>query len=155
MVDDPAPECLICDKLRGVGPLVTPAIRRDELVSVSHRQVDPDGTAPLGHLVVESIRHVPYLDDLTEAETTAMADAVRRSARALRAELEPAFVFTMVIGMGIAHVHQHVLVRHPRTPHDVPWHASLDWSDAPRGDAADIAVLSTRLAARFAAASLP
>ena len=59
---------------------------------------------------------MPYLADLTDRGAEAIGRVVRRATVALRTELAPDFVFTMVVGMGIAHFHQHLFVRHAGTP---------------------------------------
>jgi ATP adenylyltransferase len=133
--------CLVCAKHRGSGPLVGPVVWSSDLLVVSHRPV-----GMLGHLFVETRRHVATLDLLTVAEAEAVARAVRLAAVGLRAELDPEFVFSAVVGRAVAaHFHQHVFVRHRGTPEALAWHE--DWPDAPTGDAG---ALSTRLRTHFA-----
>ncbi|MFR9776565.1 HIT family protein [Micromonospora sp. MS34] len=139
------PACPICAKHRGEGPLVGEALWADGQLMISHHPVGPDGTALLGHLFVETRRHVPYLTDLTEGEAEAIGRMVRRTAVGLRAELRPDFVFTAVVGMGVAHFHQHVFVRPAGTPDEYDWFSGRRWPDAPRGTAADISRLCERL----------
>jgi hypothetical protein len=50
---------------------------------VSHR-----ATGPMGYLFIETRRHIPSLDQLTEKEASAVGRARSRLARGLRAELE-------------------------------------------------------------------
>ncbi|MET9231441.1 HIT domain-containing protein [Lentzea sp. NPDC003310] len=138
-------ECLICAKHRGEGPLAGPVVHSDELVVVSHQPA-----AMLGYLFVETRRHVATLDALTEAEAVAVARAVRLAAIGLRAELDPEFVFSAVVGRAVAHFHQHVFVRHRGTPGEVAWDA--DWPGAPRGDAT---ALSARLSEYFRPSGAP
>jgi ATP adenylyltransferase len=128
------PECPICAKHRGDGPLVCPEVWADALLLVTHR--------PVG---VETRRHVPYLADLTEDEAVAVARTVRLAARGLRTELGADFVFSAIIGMGVPHFHQHLFVRHPGTPAKYGWMASHDWPDAPRGPTAAVTALCNRL----------
>jgi ATP adenylyltransferase len=136
----PHDDCPICRKHRGEGPLVGPVVHVDELVSVSHR-----ATGALGYLFVESRRHVPYLDGLSDVEAEAFGRTTTRVARALRAELDVAYVHVFTTGHSIAHVHQHVVVRHAGAPSDLPWWQ--EWSDAPHGDAV---ALAARLAGHLA-----
>lgn len=131
--------CLICAKHRGSGPLVGPVVWSSDLVVVSHRPV-----GMLGRVFVETRRHVATLDSLTVAEAEAVARAVRLAAVGLRAELDPEFVFSAVVGRQVAHFHQHVFVRHRGTPEALAWHE--DWPDAPAGDAG---TLCTKLRAHF------
>jgi len=107
---------------------------------VYHCQPGADGLAALGHLVIESDRHVPYLADLSDAEAAALGPLRSHLARALRDELDVPFVFTAVIGRHIAHFHEHLLPRHPDVPEEVPWHQSDE--AGPQADAAAIAELA-------------
>jgi ATP adenylyltransferase len=144
-------ECIVCAKHRGAGPLGGAAeIWRDDLVVVGHVAA-VDGSAALGHLVVEPLRHAPYLDDLTDVEAAAVGSAARRAAIALRAEIDPGFVLSAVIGIRVPHFHQHVFPRRRDTPDDVPWHASDDWEGAPRGGEPEITALAARLRPYFTA----
>jgi hypothetical protein len=64
-VDRSGEHCPICAKHRGEGSLVDgPLVWEDEQVLVFHRPPDATGCAFLGHLFVETRRHVPYLDEL-------------------------------------------------------------------------------------------
>jgi ATP adenylyltransferase len=145
-VSEPAePDCRICAKHQGEGPLVGPVAWADEYLIISHRPAGEDGTTVLGYLYVDSRRHVPYLADLTDAEAEAIGRAVRRAAAGLRAELGADFVFSAIIGSAIAHFHQHLFVRHAGTPARYEWMAGDQWPGAPRGSTADIVALATRL----------
>lgn len=139
------PDCLICAKHRGTGPLVGPKVWEDEGLLVFHHPVGEDGTAVLGHLYVETRRHVPYLADLTDSEAEAVGRVVRRAAHGLRTELAAEFVFSAIVGKGVAHFHQHLFVRHAGTPAEYDWMAGDEWPDAPRGTAPEIAELCARL----------
>jgi diadenosine tetraphosphate (Ap4A) HIT family hydrolase len=132
-------ECPICLKHRGEGPLVGPVIYQDDLVFVAHR-----ATGSLGYAFVETQRHAPYLDDLTDEEAAAVGRVASRLARGLRAELDANFVHTAVSGLGVAHFHEHVFVRHGGTPDLYTWWQ--EWPDAPHGD---IPALAKRLGAYF------
>lgn len=126
------PDCPICLKHRGQGPLVGPVIYADELVHVAHR-----ATGSLGYVLVETQRHVGYLDELTDAEAGAVGRVTSRVAAGLRAELDAEFVHTFVAGLSVPHFHQHLFVRHRGTPSHYAWHEQ--WADAPRGDVASLA----------------
>lgn len=131
--------CLICQKHRGEGPLVGPLVHRDALLVVTHR-----AAGSLGYVFVETRRHVSSLDELTDSEAEAVGRVTARLARGLRAELEVEHVHSMVAGLGVAHFHQHVFVRHAGTPPSYGW--DEPWPDAPRGDVRDFA---DRLAAHL------
>lgn len=137
-------DCSICAKHLGEGSLGGTRVWEDDLVVVYHA---PPGF--LGHLFVESKRHAPYVDDLTDDEASCVGRAVARAARALRAETGAEFMIAAVIGMGVAHFHEHVVARHPGTPADVKWHQSDEWADAPHIDGADLDAFCARLRAHF------
>ena len=141
----PTPDCAICAKHRGEGPLVGPMDWADDDALIFHRPVGTDGTTVLGYLYVESRRHVPYLADLSDAEAEAIARVVRRAALGLRTELNADFVFSAVVGMGIPHFHQHLFARHPGTPARYGWLEGDEWPDAPRGTTAAVVELCERL----------
>ncbi|WP_218023153.1 HIT family protein [Nocardia kruczakiae] len=141
-------ECLICNKHRGVGRLVGPVIYAGDLVVVTHRPLSEGAPMP-GYLFVETRRHVPTLADLTDDEGAAVGWAVRRSAYALRTELAPEFVFSVITGRSVAHFHQHVFVRPEGTPEVVNWFDSDSWDGGPRIGQSALTVLCERLSAHF------
>jgi diadenosine tetraphosphate (Ap4A) HIT family hydrolase len=121
---------------------------RDDLVWIKHL-VNRPMPVTLGHLLVETDRHAPYLDSLTDKEAEAIGRAIRDAARALRAELEIEAVHAMVVNTRIEHFHEHIVVRHRGTPPDYSWHQVDEWPDAPRGEASEVAMLCERLARHF------
>lgn len=129
-----------------MGPLpVDPRLYQDSAVVVSH-----EATGVLGHLYVETIRHVPSIADLSDDEAAKVGWAVVRGARALRDELDVERVFAAVIGTAVPHVHQHLIVRRRGTPPAARWHQVDAWDGAPRGTAADVEALCRRLRPHFA-----
>lgn len=141
-----AGECDICLKHQGRGPLSGQLIGRTEDFWVYHAMADEDGLARLGWMFIESDRHVPYLADLDHDEAAALGVLRTRLADALREEVDAQLVLTFVIGMGIAHFHEHLLPRMPDTPKDVAWYDSDD--ALPKADALQVAELAQRLRAR-------
>lgn len=140
--------CPVCAGHRGEGDLVAPVVWRDGLVWVKHL-VNRAMPVVLGHLLVETDRHAPFVDSLTDEESAAVGRAVRDAARALRSELDIEAVHAMVINTRLEHFHEHVVVRHRGTPEEYSWHQVDEWSDAPRGDASDVVNLCERLARHF------
>ena len=137
--------CLICEKHRERGPLVSPVAWVTDQVVVSHRGSDADGLGVLGYLFVEPRRHVHSWDLMTADEVAAVAGAAWRAARCLRALLDAEEVFTAIVGRRVKHVHQHVFVRHAGTPDDVDWWASSAWSGAPRASGEELAEFARRV----------
>jgi diadenosine tetraphosphate (Ap4A) HIT family hydrolase len=121
---------------------------RDDLVWVKHL-VDRRMPVTLGHLLVETERHAPFVDSLTDDEAAAVGRAVRDAAVALRAELEVDAVHAMVINTRIEHFHEHVVVRHRGTPAEFAWHAVDEWPNAPAGGPSEVAQLCERLRRHF------
>jgi ATP adenylyltransferase len=141
-------DCPICAKHCGEGPLGGELVARLDGFRIYHAQPGEDGRASLGYLFIESERHAPHLDDLTDEEAAGLGVLRTRLARALRAEIAPSHVFTAVIGRNMEHFHEQVVARFPATPEDVPWHRSDEY--APRADAEEVADLARRLARRIA-----
>jgi ATP adenylyltransferase len=136
-------DCPICAKHRGEGPLGGELVGRWDRFWVYHAPPDEHGLASLGYLFIETDRHVPYLADLSPDEAAALGRLRTRLAYALRKATDAEFVLAAVIGLGVAHFHEHLLARFRGTPADVPWHASDD--AAPRADQAAIIELAHRL----------
>ena len=131
------PSCLICQKHRGEGPLTGPVIYQDELLHIAHR-----ASGPLGYAFIETQRHVPAMDELTDVEAHAVGRMRSRLARGLRSELDVKWVHSFVAGIAVPHFHEHVLVRYAETPEQYEWHQQ--WPNAPQGD---IPALTERLGA--------
>jgi ATP adenylyltransferase len=140
-------DCRICAKHRGEGPLGGELVAHVDGFWIYHGPPGEDGLAPLGYLFIESDRHVPYLDALTDQESEALGRLRTRLAAALRTEVAPEHVFAVVTGRSEPHFHEHLFARHAGTPRDVPWHQSDEF--APRADADEVADLARRLAGRL------
>lgn len=139
--------CDICAKHRGEGPLGGQLVARTDGFWVYHAPPGEDGLAPLGYLFVETDRHVPYVADLTEEEAATLGRLRTLLARGLREEAGAAFTFAMVVGAGVAHVHEHLMARFPDAPDTVPWYRSHQAS--PRADPAEVRDLTDQLARRL------
>jgi diadenosine tetraphosphate (Ap4A) HIT family hydrolase len=141
------PDCIVCRKHAGELPLPGGFLHEDELVLASH-VFDLEGAgAPtyLGHLIVESRRHVPSLADLTAAEAAAVGRLVTACALALREGAGAEHVYSAVMGHNAAHLHVHVFARYPGTPREF-WFTRVDeWPEAPTGGPAEISALTDRL----------
>jgi len=137
--------CPICAKHRGEGSLTGELVTRRDGFWVYHAPVGDDGLAPLGYLIIESDRHVPYLADLSHEEAAGLGRLRTRLASALRGTLEFEFVFAAVIGTGIDHFHEHLLPRPAREPRDVEWHRSDELLE--RADVDKVAAFARRVSA--------
>lgn len=137
--------CPICAKHRSDDDL---RVFANEHVVVSQLAPPaPDGEAHLGYLFVEPRRHVEGLAQLHADEAAAFGRAAARAARALERVLEAEHVYAAVIGHDVAHLHLHVIARHPGTP-EAYWFARVDeWPDGPRGGHDELARLAGRLGA--------
>ena len=117
-------DCAICQKHAGGGPLKGLLVGRTPRFWVWHAPSESDGRTRLGHLIVESDRHAPYLADLTPEEASEFGWLRTRLAHALREALGAEFVMAAVIGMGVAHFHEHIYARPTRQPDDIGWYDS-------------------------------
>jgi ATP adenylyltransferase len=138
-------DCPICAKHRGEGPLKGELVGSWEGFWVYHAPPAEDGTAQLGYLFIETDRHAPHLEDLTNEEASALGLLRSRLGRALTEALDAENVFAAVIGRGVPHFHEHLFVRHRGTAPEVAWDDSPE--AAPRADATAVAELARRLAA--------
>ncbi len=143
-------DCLVCRKHRGEASAPGGAIYEDDLIFVSHAQLWRDEqTHYLGHVFIETKRHVPELADLNEAEACALGLFTSRVARSLMQVLGVEHVYSFVIGDGVPHVHVHVIGRYPGAPREY-WGLKVDeWPDAPKGDEAQLAQVASQLRAFF------
>jgi diadenosine tetraphosphate (Ap4A) HIT family hydrolase len=146
MSNDAATECLVCRKHRGEVALFGGVIFENDLISVSHAQLfGEEKDHYLGHVFVESKRHVPELADLTEEEAQAVGLWISRVARALLQTEGMEHVYSFFIGDGVPHVHVHVIGRRPGAPREYWGPRVDDWPQAPRGGEAEIAQVADRL----------
>ena len=148
MTESTPVSCLVCRKHRGLLEVPGGAIYEDDLVFVSHAQRRGDETVHyLGHLFVETKRHVSEIGDLTADEAQQLGLYVSCSARALMRTQGVEHVYSFVIGDGVPHVHVHVIGRYPGAPREY-WGARVDeWPDAPHGDDQAIEQVAQRIRA--------
>lgn len=105
--------CVFCGLLEGGDPDGDRVLARDDLAfaTLAKYPYNP------GHLLVLPVRHTPDLDDLTDAEDSAVGRMLRRSLRALRGVADPqgfnvGVNLGRVAGAGIPeHLHWHVVPR--------------------------------------------
>ena len=148
MSDAATVECLVCRKHRGEAAVPGGIIFEDDLISIAHAQLfGEEKDHYLGHVFVESKRHVPELADLTGQEAQAVGLWVSRVAQALLQTEGMEHVYSFFIGDGVPHVHVHVIGRRPGAPREY-WGPKVDdWPGAPRGGEAEIAQVAARLRA--------
>ena len=139
-------DCMVCQKHRGEINLPGGAIYENELIFVSHAQLFKEEKQHyLGHLFVETKRHVAELGDLTPEEAREVGLWVSRASKALMGIVNVEHVYAFAIIDGVPHVHIHVIGRYPGAPREY-WGPRVDeWPDAPKGDEAVIAALGEKL----------
>lgn len=146
MSENPELDCLVCRKHRGVeGPPGGP-IYQDALIFSSHAGLfGGESSHYLGHLFIETKRHVPGLADLTPDEARAIAVHASHLARALMAALGQVHIYSFVIGDRVPHFHMHLIGRYPDAPREF-WGPRVDeWPGAPKGTEEDISLIVSRL----------
>jgi histidine triad (HIT) family protein len=153
MIETAPTECFVCNKHRGLVEVAGGAIYQDELIYISHAQLwGEEQEHYLGHVFVESKRHVAELADLTEAEAQSIGLHITKVAQALMHTEGMEHIYSFVIGDGVPHVHVHVIGRYPGAPREY-WGLKVDeWPEAPHGGIAEIAQVAGRLQAFLAAA---
>lgn len=145
-----ATDCLICRKHHGETQLFGGFIYEDDLIAISHSVFWGDEkTHYLGHIFIETKRHVAEFADLTDEETQRIGLHIKRVSKALLNTLNVDHVYSFMIVDGVPHVHVHVIGRYRGTPREF-WGSKVDeWPDAPKGDAEAINALTQTLKAYF------
>ena len=148
MEKDTSADCLVCRKHRGEVAVPGGAIYEDDLIFVSHAQLWRDEKEHyLGHVFVETKRHVAEVADLTDQEAQAIGLYTSRIARALLHSQNMEHIYIFVIGDGVPHVHYHVIGRYPGAPREY-WGARVDeWPEAPKGNETEIEKVADHLRA--------
>ena len=135
-----ATDCLVCAKHRGETLLAGGIIFENDLLSISHAQLFGDEKDHyLGHLFIESKRHVAEYADLTDEEARQIGLWVKRLSQALLATLDMDHVYAFMIVDGVPHVHLHIIGRYRGAPREYWGPRVDDWPEAPRGGAEEIA----------------
>jgi histidine triad (HIT) family protein len=104
----------------------------------------------LGQLIVQSVRHVPTLADLSDEEAHAFGRVVIRLSRGLRAATRAELVYLYGFQEIVRHVHLFLTARYPGTPVEYIRLAVTDWPAAPRGSEEDVARLCERIRSELA-----
>ena len=146
MNDSNAIDCLLCRKHKGEIDIPGGVIYENDLIFISHAQLwGNEKEHYLGHLFVESKRHVAELADLTEQEAQTIGLFTSRVAKALLHTETMDHIYTFVIGDGVPHVHVHVIGRYPGAPREY-WGPKVDeWPEAPKGTVKEIGQVATRV----------
>ena len=108
--------CPSCDVV--AGRLRTPgdSIYADEYWSLTH------STSPVqlpGFLILQPIRHVEHVADLSSAEAAAMGPLLSGASRALMKVLAPEKIYVCSFGSAVKHVHFYLMPRIPEMPDDL------------------------------------
>lgn len=138
--------CFICNKHRAAIQIPGGAIYQDNLVYAGHVRI-PEGesTAYLGHLTVETKRHIPGLAELVDSEAQALGLLIAHLSKALKDVQGAEHVYLFVLGHHTHHLHIHIVPRYRGTPRKY-WDVSIDeWPDAPRGGPEEIETVCAKL----------
>lgn len=148
MSNSPSLDCLVCRKHRGELEIPGGVIYENDLIFISHAQLWRDEKEHyLGHVFVETKRHVAEVADLTDDEAQCIGLYTSRIAKALFHTQGIEHIYIFFIGDGVPHVHYHVIGRYPGAPREY-WGPRVDeWPEAPKGDPSEIALVADRLRA--------
>lgn len=146
MPDPTANDCIVCRKQRGEVSLFGGFIYEDELIAISHSLFWREETTHyLGHLFIETKRHVAEYADLTDDEAQRIGLYIKRVSQALLNSLDMDHVYAFMIVDGVPHMHVHVIGRYRGAPRAY-WGSKVDeWPDAPKGDKSEIEQLAFKL----------
>jgi diadenosine tetraphosphate (Ap4A) HIT family hydrolase len=125
---------MVCQKQRGEIFIPGGPIFENELIFISHALPFGDEKDHyLGHIFIETRRHIAELSDLTDQEASAIGLYTKYTADTLINTIGMVHVYSFVIGDGVPHVHVHVIGRYADAPREY-WGAKVDkWPQAPRG----------------------
>ncbi len=150
MSPDSTQDCMVCRKQHGEILIPGGPIFENELIFISHAL--PFGKEKdhyLGHVLIETRRHVPELSQLKESEAEMIGLYTQRVSKALMETLGMVHVYSFVIGDGVPHLHVHVIGRYSNAPREY-WGSRVDeWPEAPRGADEEIAQVTGLLKAFF------
>ena len=139
-------ECLVCRKHKGEIDIPGGIIYENDLIFISHALLwGNEKEHYLGHVFVESKRHVAELAELTEQEAQAIGLFTSRVAKALLQTESMEHIYTFFIGDGVPHVHIHVIGRYPNAPREYWGPKEDEWPEAPKGTAIEIEQVATRV----------
>ncbi len=143
-------DCMVCQKHQGKIFIPGGPIFENELIFISHAL--PFGKEKdhyLGHIFIETKRHIPELSQLIESEAEMIGLYTQRISKALMETLGMVHVYSFVIGDGVPHFHVHIIGRYPNAPREY-WGAKVDeWPEAPRGANEKIAQVTGLLKTYF------
>ena len=135
--------CAICKKHDEETELM---IYKDQYVWVCHYMPDQEGnTNFLGYYFVEMIRHFDGIQNATDEELEAMMKITKRLANALMQKFGGERIYTFITGDGVKHMHEHVVIKHNRTPREYRGPKVDEWPGAPRGGYEDILELNKEI----------
>lgn len=108
-------ECTICNKQKGLVPVVGGVIYEDDLVYASHIY-DEEEPTDLGYLMAETKRHVHTFADLTDAQAQAIGLLITGLSRALKACVGADLAYAVFFAEVVPHLHVLITARYPNTP---------------------------------------
>jgi histidine triad (HIT) family protein len=150
MSNDKGVGCMVCCKHRGEILVPGGTIYQDDLIYISHSIIgDKEKDHYLGHIFIETQRHVSEVSDLSDPEAKTIGLFTSRVARALMHTQGMEHIYTFVIGDGVPHVHVHIIGRYPGAPREY-WGPKVDeWPEAPKGKEAEIEQVVNRIRQYF------
>lgn len=138
--------CRFCARLRHSPSFPGGVLYEDPFF---HATLWSDGEAKtyLGHILIQSKRHITSLAELTAPEGAALGSLVQRLSAALGETLRPELVYLDCYMEVIRHVHLFLTARYPGTPPEFLRIKVTEWTGAPHEDRAQLEVLGNRLRA--------
>ncbi|GEM_PF-1115375 len=138
-------DCVFCASTIPFAPDSRFLVYEDDLVAASHMTTQKDPTTYLGHLVLQSKRHVRDFSGLTPTEAGAVGRAIQRLSAGVKATTAAENVYAVFFAEVVPHLHVLLTARYPKTPERY-WRMNiLEWPEAPRGDLTAVAALCERV----------
>jgi histidine triad (HIT) family protein len=137
-------ECVFCAR-----PMAAPRLPGGVILEYGGFQVThwmaQERPTYLGNLLIQTLRHVPTLADLSDVESEAFGRIVGRLSRAVRTVARAELIYLYGFQEIVRHVHWFLTARYPATPPEYLRLAVTDWPGAPRGDEGQVAVMCDQL----------
>ncbi|MBN1649143.1 MAG: HIT family protein [Spirochaetales bacterium] len=125
-------DCFICKKHAGEITNTVPLYEYG-LFFVNHL-IPNENEVYLGYLFIETKKHIPTLDQLSDEEATGLGILLRNIGKIFITSFDADHVYSFILGDHVPHFHMHVVPRYRGTPKEY-WGINIDkWPDAPRGN---------------------
>jgi len=137
-------KCFICEKHNGMNDAARFHIITTPLISVYH-MFPENGSVYLGHVFIETIRHIPSLAEMTIEESNEVGRFQMIISKVFKEFFDAEHIYSFVFGDGVPHLHIHLIPRYKGAPEEFRGVKVDEWADAPHGDAEETIVFCNKV----------